>query len=191
MSIYKIKCGEGKLRVISGSARGKKLLCSEGLSVRPTLDRVKESVFNMIAFDLPDARVLDLFCGSGALGIEALSRGSAHAVFVDNNPVSMEYTKKNLIGTRLLDAATLVLSDSISYLSDTAQIFDIIFIDPPYKAQLYEPVINTMIDRGLLAPGGTLVIESALDDVPKIPQGVFSSVREKKYGKVKILIIKA
>lgn len=177
--------------MISGSARGKKLECAEGLNVRPTLDRVKESVFNMIAFDIPDARVLDLFCGSGALGIEALSRGAQHAVFVDNNPVSLEFAKKNLIATRLDEKATLTRSDSIQFLSETTQVFDIIFIDPPYKAQLYEPVIGKILERNLLAKSGQIILEYAADDSPNVPSGAFSDVREKKYGKVKILIMKA
>ncbi len=186
-----MRCGEFKMRVISGSARGKKLDTLTGLDVRPTLDRVKESVFNMIAFDIPDANVLDLFCGSGALGIEALSRGAKHATFVDASRDSLSCTEKNLAATRLLENATLTLSDSIRFLTESTQSFDIIFIDPPYKAQLYEPIISKISERNLLAPDGIIVVESSIDDVLKIPKEKFSDVREKKYGKVKILIIKA
>ncbi len=191
MSIYKDKCGETILRVISGSARGKKLISSEGLDVRPTLDRVKESVFNMIAFDLPDATVLDLFSGSGALGIEALSRGAKYAVFVDKSSVSLSVTKKNLAETHLAQSAETVQADSIQYLKTTTKTFDIILIDPPYQSGLYADVLQVISDRHLLNSEGTIIVESALDDPPQIPAGLFSSVREKKYGKVKILLIKA
>lgn len=191
MSIYEDKCGEADLRVISGSARGKKLISLEGLDVRPTLDRVKESVFNMIAFDIGDASVLDLFCGSGALGIEALSRGAKRAVFVDKNADALSVTKQNLTATRLDDNAKLVQSDSIVYLQNTPDVFDIILIDPPYQAQLYERVLQEIAERKLLAPDGIIVVESAENDPPEIPTGLFSSVREKKYGKVKIFLIKA
>ncbi|MBQ4087997.1 MAG: 16S rRNA (guanine(966)-N(2))-methyltransferase RsmD [Clostridia bacterium] len=179
------------MRVISGSARGKKLISAEGLDVRPTLDRVKESVFNMIAFDLPDAIVLDLFSGSGALGIEALSRGAKHAVFVDNNSTSLSVTKQNLEATRLSDLAETVQSDSIRYLKTTSKTFDIILIDPPYQAGLYDEVLSLIYERNLLNPDGLMIVESALDDAPQIPSGRYSEVRDKKYGKVKILLIKA
>ena len=186
-----MRCGEQDLRVISGSARGKKLISLEGLEVRPTLDRVKESVFNMIAFDIAQARVLDLFCGSGALGIEALSRGAEEAVFVDSAKASLAVTQKNLEATHLLSQATLCLSDSVQFLQKTTEPFDLIFIDPPYKAKLYDAVVETIAMRGLLAPEGTLVIEAAAEEAISIPEQTFSSVREKTYGKVKILIIKA
>lgn len=191
MSIYKDKCGETDLRVISGSARGKKLISMEGLDVRPTLDRVKESVFNMIAFDIGDASVLDLFCGSGALGIEALSRGAKRAVFVDKNAAALSVTKQNLAATRLADHAQLVQSDSIVFLQNTNDVFDIILIDPPYQAQLYERVLQEIWERKLLSPDGIIVVESSENDPPEIPVRLFSEVREKKYGKVKIFLIKA
>ncbi len=179
------------MRVISGSARGKKLISPEGLNVRPTLDRVKESVFNMIAFDILDSSVLDLFCGSGALGIEALSRGAASAVFVDMSRDSLSATKQNLAATRLADSAETVLCDSIAYIRNTTKTFDIIFIDPPYKAGLYQEVLSSILEKKLLNPGGKIVVESAIDDSPTVSEGIFSEVREKKYGKVKILIMKA
>lgn len=191
MSIYEDKCGETDLRVISGSARGKKLISMEGLDVRPTLDRVKESVFNMIAFDIGDAAVLDLFCGSGALGIEALSRGAKRAVFVDKSAEALSVTKQNLTATRLMGNAKLVQSDSIVFLQNTNDVFDIILIDPPYQAQLYERVLQEIWERKLLAPDGIIVVESSESNPPEIPVRLFSEVREKKYGKVKIFLIKA
>lgn len=166
-------------------------MSAEGLDIRPTLDRVKESIFNMIAFDIPDANVLDLFCGSGALGIEALSRGAQKAVFVDKSEVSLSCTKQNLLDTRLLEKAQVIKSDSILFLNDTDQKFDIIFIDPPYKENLYDDVLSVILERNLLKEEGKIIIEAGTDDVPSVPKEKFSEVREKKYGKVYILVIKA
>ncbi len=178
------------MRVISGSARGKKLCTTPGLDIRPTLDRVKESVFNMIAFDLPGASVLDLFCGSGALGIEALSRGADSAVFVDKHRESVNICEKNLKLTHLDKNASLVLSDSIDFLNTTNQKFDIIFIDPPYESDLYEKALSAISAHSLLAPGGQIIIESDMKLTPAFDCKTFNSCREKKYGRVRILIMK-
>ena len=178
------------LRVISGSARGKKLLCAEGRDIRPTLDRVKESIFNMIAFDIPDSDVLDLFSGSGALGIEALSRGAKSALFVDNSSSSLEITKKNLEMTHLLDKATLVKQDALDFLKNTTHKFDIIFLDPPYESSIYEDIIHEISQRGILKPSGILVIEADNVLTPPFSCEPFKVHRDKKYGRVKILIMK-
>ena len=178
------------MRVISGSARGKKLLCAEGLDVRPTLDRVKESVFNMIAFDLPDACVLDLFSGSGALGIEALSRGAASCTFVDKATQSIAITKKNLEATRLDGFATLVNCDSIDFISKTDKKFDIIFIDPPYESDLYFLSLDKIREKGILAEDGLIVLEYDLENTPQFSTNGFEIIKDKKYGRVKILIMK-
>ncbi len=178
------------MRVISGSARGKKLCTLEGRDIRPTLDRVKESIFNMIAFDLPGAMVLDLFCGSGALGIEALSRGADHATFVDSNSPSLSVTKKNLDDTRLDSRSSCVLSDSLQFLETTAEQFDIIFIDPPYESALYQDVLDSILSRKLLKPDGQVVVELDKEMTPPFSCDGFSEKREKTYGRVKILIMK-
>jgi len=178
------------LRVISGNARGKKLLCAEGIDIRPTLDRVKESVFNMIAFDIYDAHVLDLFSGTGALGIEALSRGASAAVFVDNSPQSLVVTKKNLEETNLIDNALVVNSDSIEFLKNTDKKFDIIFIDPPYESELYTKSLVTIKDKGILKKDGFIVLEYDLRITPTFDTVDFKIIKEKKYGRVKILIMK-
>ena len=146
------------MRVIAGSARGKKLYALEGRDIRPTLDRVKESVFNMIALNLPGASVLDLFCGSGALGIEALSRGAHHADFVDSRKESLAVTDKNLKMTRLDKNASLILSDSIAFLKTTGQKFDVIFIDPPYESDLYEKSLQFIAERNILKPEGQIIV---------------------------------
>lgn len=178
------------MRVISGNARGKKLLCTEGIDIRPTLDRVKESVFNMIAFDIYDAHVLDLFSGTGALGIEALSRGASATVFVDNSPQSLVVTKKNLAETNLIDNALVVNSDSIEFLKNTDKKFDIIFIDPPYESELYTKSLVTIKDKGILKKDGFIVLEYDLRITPTFDTVDFKIIKEKKYGRVKILIMK-
>ena len=121
-------------------------MCAENNDIRPTLDRVKESVFNMIAFDIPEANVLDLFSGSGALGIEALSRGASHCTFIDNSSSSLDVTKKNLDATHLTESASVVLCDSIEFINKTDKKFDIIFIDPPYESDLYEKSLSAILN---------------------------------------------
>lgn len=177
------------MRVISGSARGKKLLCAEGLDVRPTLDRVKESIFNMIAFDLPEKNVLDLFSGSGALGIEALSRGAKSCTFIDKSAQSVNITKKNLEATHLLDSASVFSCDSIDFLKNTDKKFDIIFIDPPYESDLYEKSLNAIKESGILADDGFIVLEYDAT-TPNFSTGNFSIIKEKHYGRVNILMLK-
>ena len=177
------------MRVISGSARGKKLLCAEGLDVRPTLDRVKESIFNMIAFDLPEKNVLDLFSGSGALGIEALSRGAQSCTFIDKSAQSVNITKKNLEATHLLDSASVLNCDSIDFLKNTDKKFDIIFIDPPYESDLYEKSLNAIKESGILADDGFIVLEYDAT-TPNFSADNFSIIKEKHYGRVTILMLK-
>ncbi|MBR4890068.1 MAG: 16S rRNA (guanine(966)-N(2))-methyltransferase RsmD [Clostridia bacterium] len=178
------------MRIISGSARGKKLLTVEGLDIRPTLDRVKESIFNMIMFDLADSSVLDLFCGSGALGIEALSRGAKNAVFVDNNKMSLDVTQKNLISSMLYEKAKLILSDSLAFLKSTNDKFDIIFIDPPYESELYENALSLIYEKKLLKPEGKIIVELDKVKTPEFNTGGFKVLKDKSYGRVKILIMK-
>lgn len=178
------------MRVISGSARRKTLYTAQGLDIRPTLDRVKESIFNIIAFDVAGASVLDLFCGSGALGIEALSRGAESAVFVDNSPASVSVTEQNLKFTGLDNRAHVVLSDSIEYLKHTNQKFDIIFIDPPYESGLYESALSEIISANILNPGGQIIAECDKVKTPPFSTDGFTDVREKIYGRVKIMIMK-
>lgn len=177
------------MRVISGSAGGRKLISPETNNVRPTLDRVKEAVFNMISFDLLDADILDLFAGSGALGIEALSRGAKKAVFVDQESSSLSIVRQNLALTRLEDRAECIHKDFSSYLDSTSRSFDIIFLDPPYAAGFLEEALLKIRDRKLLNEGGTIVCELDSKDEYHILDG-FQLYRDKKYGKARILLMK-
>ncbi len=171
------------LRVISGTARGKKLLSLEGEHTRPTTDRVKESLFNLISPYVYDALVLDLFSGSGALGVEALSRGAKEVTFVDNFADALSVTKKNVQASRF-ENAHFSLCDALDFLNKTDKKFDIIFVDPPYKAGLYEQVLT--LSKDVLTDDGILVLES---DEPIKTQD-YEVLKERKYGKTFITILK-
>ncbi|MGN1059789.1 MAG: 16S rRNA (guanine(966)-N(2))-methyltransferase RsmD [Clostridia bacterium] len=177
------------MRVISGSARGSKLLCPDGLSVRPTHDRVKEAVFSMLGTKVMDAAVLDLFAGTGALGIEALSRGAAQAVFVDVSAHSLAAVESNLKKTRLAERATLLKSDYLTYLTDTGSRFDLIFLDPPYREGYLAPALSKIAERGLLKPEGVIYCETDAAPPDQLTD-LFCTVRDKKYGRARVLLLR-
>ena len=155
------------MRVLSGTAKGKKLNSLEGLETRPTLDRVKDAVFNIIQFDIKDSVVLDLFSGSGALGIEALSRGAKEAILCDASSKAIKIINKNLEETRLKDKAKVINSDYLETLSKIKdKKFDIIFLDPPYKSDYVEKSIEYISKYNLLAENGIIIVET--DDENKI-----------------------
>lgn len=171
------------MRVIAGSARGIPLKAPVGMDTRPTVDKVKEAVFGSLQFSLPGSRVLDLFAGSGALGIEALSRGAAAAVLVEKQAAAMAVIRQNLRAARCEAGATLLQMDYLAALSRLREPFSFIFLDPPYAAGFYYPAIRAIRERELLAPGGRIVAEH--DGSLEIPEG-FSEARRKKYGKTYI-----
>lgn len=177
------------MRVISGSARGLKLTSLDGLETRPTLDRVKEALFSMLTPNLANARVLDLFAGSGALGIEALSRGSLSAVFVDSLPKALDIVKNNAALARVDANATFQLSDALSFLKKSSEQFDIIFLDPPYASDLYGRALSLIAENNLLSKDGVIAVEwdSALQR-PTIPD-FFSVIKERRYGRVMITLL--
>ena len=177
------------MRVITGTARGKKLFSPPDERVRPTLDRVKESVFNMIAFSVPGASVLDLFAGSGALGIEALSRSAKSVVFVDNCIDSLSIVKENLALTSLFPNAQCILSEFDDYLKNCTTSFDLIFLDPPYADGLLDEALRLIYERKLLKDGGYIVCET--DKVPGFEpdEKLFNVFRNKCYGRVQILLL--
>ena len=149
------------MRVIRGTAKGKKLNSLEGLETRPTLDRVKEAVFNIIQFDIKDSVVLDLFSGSGALGIEALSRGAKEAILCDASSKAIKIINKNLEETRLKDKAKVINTDYLVALSKIKdKKFDIIFLDPPYKSDYVEKSIEYISKYNLLAENGIIIVET-------------------------------
>ena len=178
------------MRVISGKARGLKLTSPAGSDTRPTLDRVKEAIFSMLLPYLSGASVLDLFAGSGALGIEALSRGADKAVFVDKSNEAVKCIKKNLTAAKVEDFSTVLMSSSESYLMDCTEKFDIIFIDPPYAEGLYENILSLIEKYNILAESGIIVVESDYDIGFTDRIGHFEILKEKKYGRVGITVLK-
>ncbi len=177
------------MRVISGSAKGRKLVSPEGQRVRPTLDRVKESIFNMLSVGIFDSSVLDLFAGSGALGIEALSRGAKKAVFIDVSSDSLKIVKQNIELTHLEEKSECLLRDYITYLNETTEKFDYIFLDPPYAADFLEPALCIIHKNNLLNDDGIVVCELDSADSYSAAEG-FEIYRDKKYGKARILLMK-
>ena len=149
------------MRVISGKYRGRKLMSPADDRVRPTTDRIKETVFNILQWQVEGARVLDLFAGSGALGIECLSRGAAEVVFVDRDPSSVALIKQNLKGIE--GVWRVVASDFMGVLRSGESKFDLIFIDPPYKSGLGEVAVNAAFDMHRVAEGGTVVYEHSAE----------------------------
>ena len=177
------------MRVISGKAKGLKLLAPDGMDTRPTTDRVKESVFNLLIPYLPAGSVLDLFAGSGAMGIEAVSRYCDGCVFVENNPSALDIIHKNVEKARISDDVKIIKSDALSYISNTSDTFDIIFLDPPYNKGFLTPVFKTIAERKLLNPGGVIVCETELSG-ETVSDTNFECIKQAKYGKTIISIFK-
>ena len=150
------------MRVISGKARGVQLKTPEGMQTRPTTDRVKEALFSIIHFEIPGARVLDLFGGTGQLGIEALSRGAQSAVFVDAGEAACRLIRENLKRTRFENEGRVVRSDYLAYLGRCAEQFDIILLDPPYAEVFLENALKRITEIDILQSGGIIVAERPL-----------------------------
>ena len=176
------------MRVISGIRKGLKLKAPDGMNTRPTTDRVKESVFNIIQTHIPSDNVLDLFSGSGALGIEALSRRCGKCTFVEYNKQAFELVRHNVEISKLSDNAHLVFSDAISYLASASEPFDIIFLDPPYNKGLIAPVLDKISERNLLSVDGIIVIETEKDGEAVLHPD-FRCVRNAVYGKTVISVL--
>ena len=172
------------MRVITGSARGRRLKELEGMETRPTTDRVKEGLFSALQFDIEGRRVLDLFAGTGQLGIECLSRGAASAVFVDRRADAVKLIRENLRLTELEDRARVVAGDSMEYLKSIREPFDIIFLDPPYAAGLLEPAIAHIAKFDILAPHGIIAAEHPADRVLPALAPPYRLHRTYRYGKI-------
>lgn len=150
------------MRVITGKARGIQLKTPEGMQTRPTTDRVKEALFSIIHFDIPGAKVLDLFGGTGQLGIEALSRGADSAVFVDAREDACKIIRENLKRTKLEGQGKVVRSDYLEYLRRSREKFNIIILDPPYAEVFLENALNCVAEIDILQTGGIIVTERPL-----------------------------
>ncbi len=171
------------MRVISGSARGVVLKTPEGLKTRPTADRVKEALFSIIQFDLPGSRVLDLFGGTGQLGIEALSRGAKRAVFVDEQTAACKLIKENLRRTKLEANAQVITGDYLSFLKKTSDKFDIVFLDPPYAEVFLENALKMMTEIDILHSGGIIITERPLEKELSLEFPGYTRSKDYKYGK--------
>ncbi len=171
------------MRVISGTKRGILLKTPDGMTTRPTADRVKEAMFSIVQFDLPSAKVLDLFGGTGQLGIEALSRGAAYAVFVDWGKDACKLIRENLNRVGFENQARVVCSDYATFLSGCNEKFNIILLDPPYGEKFLENALKMITEIDILQSGGIIVTERPLGkDLNSVFPGFIRS-KDYKYGK--------
>lgn len=176
------------MRVITGKARGVQLKTPEGMLTRPTADRVKEALFSSIQFEIAGAKVLDLFAGTGQLGIEALSRGAESAVFVDAREDACAIVRENLRRTKLEGQARVLRSDYMDYLNRCREQFRFIFLDPPYAEVFLENAIKRITEIDILQSNGIIVTERPLGkELPFEFQG-FSRSKDYKYGKTLITL---
>lgn len=175
------------MRIVAGRYRGRKLTPPSDDSVRPTTDRIKETVFNILQWDVEGARVLDLFAGSGALGIECLSRGAAEVVFADKSPASVALIRQNLKGIE--GSYRVLTADFTGVLRSGEDKFDLIFIDPPYKSGLGELAVDAAFDLGRVAEGGTVVYEHS-SELPFKCAREDVKVRTKVMGSVTVEFIR-
>lgn len=175
------------MRVITGWARGCRLDTLPGDDTRPTSEKVKEGLFSAIQFDIEGRRVLDLFAGSGQLGIEALSRGAQSCIFVDRNPAAVQVIRQNLQRARLSQSAQVVGTDALSYLTMPKERFDLVFLDPPYALDLLLPSLQKVAP--LVNDGGFIVCES--DDSVTLPDtvdGRFVLKKTYRYGRIRLWV---
>lgn len=173
------------MRVITGSARGRRLKELTGMETRPTTDKVKESLFSIIQFDIEGRRVLDLFAGTGQLGIECLSRGAESAVFVDKDRAAVQIVRDNLKTCGL--KATVLQEDAQSFLRHCGK-FDVIFVDPPYDSGLYESVLETINSVDILSDGGIILCESRREKTLPDMRVPYRKKKEYNYGRVKLTV---
>jgi len=177
------------MRIITGTARGIRLETLDGETTRPTIERIKEAVFSMIQFDIEGRRVLDLFAGSGQLGLEALSRGALKAVFVDNDREAAEIVKCNAQKTKLYEKCVILNTDYQQYIKNSKgkEKFDIIFLDPPYQTDMLDKALNRIAECDILHDNGIIICES--DRTEPLSSEGMELVKHARYGKVYITIL--
>ena len=183
------------MRIVTGTAKGIRLDTLEGMETRPTSERVKEAVFSSIQFEISGKRVLDLFAGSGQLGLEAMSRGASAAMFIDASPDAMTVVKNNAKKTGFFDKCRYSISDYRSYIRKAGgrDLWDIIFIDPPYKLHLAGDALDRILKAGIAAPECLLVCESEEEDIfgeREDLKAQFDLVKQGKYGIAHITILR-
>lgn len=176
------------MRVITGTARGRRLNELKGKETRPTTDRVKEGIFNIIQFDIEGRRVLDLFGGTGQLGIECLSRGAAHATFVDARTDAVKLIRENLAVTALANRATVLTADYATVLSGAVEKYDLVFLDPPYETKLLERSLELVSQFDILREHGIIICESPQEKSLPDLSAPYGKYREYRYGKIKVTV---
>lgn len=177
------------MRVITGTARGRKLKPLPGLDTRPTADQVKESLFNILQFDIEGRRALDLFAGTGQLGIEALSRGAAWCDFVDVNPAAVKLVRENLTSTGLADRASVTQRDFLAFLQGArGKKYDLVFLDPPYAQTTLERALEAIAAIDIVSQCGIIVCESPAGKVLPELAAPYGKGREYRYGKTKLTL---
>jgi len=174
------------MRVITGKARGRKLREPEGQAIRPTSAAVKEAIFNILQFDIPGRRVLDLFAGTGQLGIEALSRGARFCDFVDQSVAACKIVRANLEHCKL-EGGRVHQMEAARFLR-RAEGYDIIFLDPPYEPRQMETIVQNIQQFDILNKNGIMVCETREDANLPEPEAPYVCVRDYRYGKVKITL---
>lgn len=173
------------LRIITGKAKGKRIETLEGEATRPTSERIKEAVFSSIQFDIENREVLDLFAGSGQLGLEAMSRGAASVSFVDSAREAIDVVKKNAKATGFFDDSRYIVSDWRNYIRKASgrDIYDLVFIDPPYSMECCADALRRLVDAKLLREGAIVVLESGTEEIDLEGIGGFEIIKSTHYGK--------
>ena len=176
------------MRIISGSARGRRLKELQGMDTRPTTDKVKEALFNIIQFDIEGRQVLDLFGGTGQLGLEALSRGAERCTFTDQRREAAALIRENIKACGFQDQTHVVQGDAISFLSGCREKFDLVFLDPPYGAGMLEKALEAIAKIDIMTENGIIVCESAAESALPELAAPYAKGRDYRYGKIKITL---
>jgi 16S rRNA (guanine966-N2)-methyltransferase len=174
------------MRIIAGTMRGRKLKTVQGLTTRPTSDKVKGAIFNVLRDKVADARVLDLFAGTGNLALEALSRGAREAVLVEESPAAWKVIRENIEITAVQDRTKLILQDALRYLAGSREVFDLIFLDPPYRQGLAARVLSVLANPCRLSPEGVIVVETGKDEDMAAEVYPFEIRKADKYGDTRV-----
>lgn len=177
------------MRIISGERRGHKLIEFNGDGIRPTTDRVKESIFNLIQEYISDANVLDMFCGSGALSFEALSRGAEKATCIDIDKKSIDVIRKNCASLGYEGKCKIINSSCFDYIKVCKEQYDLVFLDPPYNKEFIEKSLTEIVKNDIVSPEGIIVLESDSTDFHSVFESL-ELIKQRKYGRTYVTVYK-